>query len=208
MLIFQLEGTQQKGQKALGAERAPQPSERARTRGAMNDVISDNHLTNNICEGMNNRLMHRIGFKKASIYRVFQTLQSELDTAKKKVNTFCAGNQVKPYYRHRQTNTDQTQRNLKSQLETGNLYLCKYMRAMGALHSKTSLTNKKKIRTVHVARQEELAVTVTDGADPTVQIPSLPLLGESQTQQREEDEVGDEEEDKVRDKKRTRKRTG
>ena len=95
------------------------------------DVISDNHLTNNICEGMNNRLMHRIGLKKASIYRVFQTLQSELDTAKNKVDTFCAGSQVKPYYRHRQTNTDQTRRNLKSQLETGNLDLRKYMRAMG-----------------------------------------------------------------------------
>ena len=63
------------------------------------DVISDNHLTNNICEGMNNRLMHRIGLKKASIYRVFQTLQSELDTAKNKVDTFCAGSQVKPYYK-------------------------------------------------------------------------------------------------------------
>ena len=148
------------------------------------DVISDNHLTNNICEGMNNRLMHRIGLKKASIYRVFQTLQSELDTAKNKVDTFCAGSQVKPYYRHRQTNTDQTRRNLKSQLETGNLDLRKYMRAMGALHSKTSLSKKKKNRTIHVATQEELAVTVTDGADPTVQIPSLPLLEQSQTQQR------------------------
>ena len=58
------------------------------------------------------------------------------------------------------------------------------MRATGALHSKTSLSNKKKNRTIHVAIQEELAVTVTDGADPTVQIPSLPLLGQSQNQQK------------------------
>ena len=58
------------------------------------DVISDNHLTNNIFEGIIDRLMHRIGLKKASIYRVFQTLQSELDTAKNKVDTFCAGSQV------------------------------------------------------------------------------------------------------------------
>ena len=58
----------------------------------MFDRLEDGHLTNNPCEGGNNRLRKRVGVDHPGFYRLSGTLVKEFDTVRSKARQFEAGN--------------------------------------------------------------------------------------------------------------------
>ena len=97
------------------------------------DRLEDGHLTNNPCEGGNNRLRKRVGVDHPGFYRLSGTLVNEFDTVRSKARQFEAGN-LFAKKNSRTMRKDKTRAKLKDLLQNQQISLRKYAISQGQLN--------------------------------------------------------------------------
>ena len=96
------------------------------------DRLSEGHLTNNACEGLDHRLRTKMKTDHPGIYKFFGVIAKETSYSVSKIEQVEAGNLIR--FQSRRTKAlEKTRTNLKTLLENGQITLRKYMWAQGAM---------------------------------------------------------------------------
>ena len=98
------------------------------------DRLEDGHLTNNPCEGGNNRLRKRVGVDHPGFYRLCGTLVNEFDNVRSRAILFEAGN-LFGRKNVRTLRKDKTRAKLKELLQKQQISLRKYAISQGQLNA-------------------------------------------------------------------------
>lgn len=96
------------------------------------DRLSEGHLTNNACEGLNHRLRVKMKTDHPGIYKFFGVISKETSYSLSKIEQVESGNLTR-FQTRRTKAIEKTRLNLKTLLENGQITLKKYMRAQGAM---------------------------------------------------------------------------
>ena len=99
------------------------------------DRLEDGHLTNNACEGLNNRLRSKMKTDHPGIYKFFGVISQETSYSFSKIEQTECGNLVR-FQTRKTLALQKTRVNLKILLQNNQITLRKYMRAQGALNGK------------------------------------------------------------------------
>ena len=99
------------------------------------DRMEEGHLTNNACEGLNNRLRRRMGSDHPSFYKFAGVIQKELLNSRNKMEQVLSGT-IQQHKTGRTLMLEKSRKKLKDLYENRQITLRKYLRAMGALSGK------------------------------------------------------------------------